>query len=285
MPYGEGRHLAPLVEMVRTACGITDEDEPEVADRARPPHARPARHPGTVAAGSRRAGRPAAPPARHRARVGGRRAGRRPGRSAAAATASSTRRRRLLRALAAEGPLLVVIDDLQWASEELLEAIGEVAKRLRGPILLVLVGREPADDRRICRRRASCTSAPLDEATAHRLLRAYLGGGELADPLRSAMLEPGPGQPVLPGRTAAPARRPRPAAARRRLVGGVRSAAGRRAAGGGAVRARRPHRRARPGGEVGAARSVGARAALRRRSAAASSTSAAPTRCRPRSTS
>ena len=50
----------------------------------------------------------------------------------------------LLRALAAEGPLLIVIDDLQWASEELLEAIGEVAKRLRGPILLVLVGREPA---------------------------------------------------------------------------------------------------------------------------------------------
>ena len=31
MPYGEGRHLAPLVELVRTACGITDEDEPEVA--------------------------------------------------------------------------------------------------------------------------------------------------------------------------------------------------------------------------------------------------------------
>ena len=25
MPYGEGRHLAPLVELVRTACGITDE--------------------------------------------------------------------------------------------------------------------------------------------------------------------------------------------------------------------------------------------------------------------
>ena len=100
-----------------------------------------------------------------------------------AATGSLDATATLLRALALEGPLLVVLDDLQWASEELLEAIGEVAKRLRGPILLVLIGREPADDRRRSRRPARSTLGPLDETTAHRLLRAYLGGGELADPL------------------------------------------------------------------------------------------------------
>ena len=51
----------------------------------------------------------------------------------------------LLRALAVEGPLLVVIDDLQWSTEELHNAIGEVAKRLRGPIMLILIAREPTE--------------------------------------------------------------------------------------------------------------------------------------------
>ena len=36
MPYGEGRHLGPLVELVRTACGIVDgEDAGTMTDRVR----------------------------------------------------------------------------------------------------------------------------------------------------------------------------------------------------------------------------------------------------------
>ena len=162
MPYGEGRHLAPLAEIVRTACGITDEDEPEVAiERVHRTLARldtPAPSllvPGALAdrllyllgiehesEASTRDGAPADPL----------------GRDGVLDAAAS-----LLRALAAEGPLLVVIDDLQWASEELLEAIGEVAKRLRGPILLVLVGREPATIADLPSPR-QLTLAPMDEA-------------------------------------------------------------------------------------------------------------------------
>ncbi len=195
MPYGEGRHLAPLVEIVRTACGITDEDEPEIAiERVHRTLARldnPAPSlwvPGALAdrllhllgvehesESAARDGAPADPHGRD-------------GVLDAAAT--------LLRALAAEGPLLIVIDDLQWASEELLEAIGEVAKRLRGPILLVLIGREPATIADLPSPR-QVTLAPLDESTAHRLLRAYLGGGDLADPLRSAMLSRAQGNPYF----------------------------------------------------------------------------------------
>ena len=284
MPYGEGRHLAPLVEIVRTACGITDEDEPEVAiERVHRTLARldnPAPSlwvPGALADRllhllgieheSERRRRATALPADPHGRDG-------------VLDATAT----LLRALAAEGPLLIVIDDLQWASEELLEAIGEVAKRLRGPILLVLIGREPATIADLP------SPAPGDARPAGREHRppAAAGVPRRRRPGRPAALgdaQPGPGQPVLPRRAAAPARRPRAAAARRRLLGGVGSAARRRAPGGSAVRARRPYRRARPGGQVGAARGLGARPALRRRGARASSISAAPTRCRPRWTS
>jgi predicted ATPase/class 3 adenylate cyclase len=196
MPYGEERRLAPLVELVRMACGITDGDEPDVAaDRVRRTLAR-LEHPAPslwvpsaladrllfllgmapdLGGGASREGAPAEPHGRD-------------GVLDAVAT--------LLRALAAEGPLLIVLDDLQWASEELLEAIGEVARRLRGPIMLVLVGREASDVPGAPAPRL-VTLDPLDETTAHRLLRAYLGGGELADPLRSAMLGRAQGNPYF----------------------------------------------------------------------------------------
>jgi predicted ATPase/class 3 adenylate cyclase len=196
MPYGEGRHLAPLVELVRMACGITDGDPPDIAVErvggtlARLEHPAPSLWvPGALAdrllyllgmapshgVGTSREGALADPHGRD---------------SVLDAVAT------LLQALAGEGPLLIVLDDLQWASQELLEAIGEVAGRLRGPIMLVLIGRELSDvpgapaPRRV-------TLDPLDETTARRLLRAYLGGGELADPLRSAMLGRAQGNPYF----------------------------------------------------------------------------------------
>ncbi len=195
LPYGEGRHLAPLVELVRTACGIADGDPPEVAIErvhrtlARLEHPAPLWMPGALAdrllyllgvesdveVSNAREGTPPDPHGRD-------------GVLDAVAT--------LLRALAVEGPLLIVLDDLQWATDELCNAIGEVAKRLRGPIMLVLIGREPpvvpGVDPAL-----NLALAPLDESSAHRLLRAYLGGGELADPLRSAMLSRAQGNPYF----------------------------------------------------------------------------------------
>ncbi len=206
MPYGEGRHLAPLVELVRTACGITDGDDArDAADRVRRTVARlenPAPSfwvPGAVVDRLLHligvAPEDSTDASRERAPTGG------------AATSPSTPEpyghdgaleavAALLRALALEGPLLVVIDDLQWASEELLNAIGEITKRLRGPILLVLIGRDqpavPGLESPL-----TITVGPMDDSTAMRLLRTYLGGGELAEPLRSAILSRAQGNPYF----------------------------------------------------------------------------------------
>ncbi len=199
MPYGEGRHLAPLVELVRTACGIADGDEPDVAEeRVRRTLARLEHQasslwvPGALAerllhllgmapspvVGVSRESSPASPADPL-------------GRDGALDAVAA-----LLRALAVEGPLLVVLDDLQWATDSSLAAIGEVARRLRGPIMLLLIGREPPKVPGV-ESPLQVTLGPLDDAAAHRLLRAYLGGGELADPLRSAMLRRAQGNPYF----------------------------------------------------------------------------------------
>ncbi len=195
MPYGEGRHLAPLVELVRTACGITDADSNrEAAERVRRTLARlehPAPSfwvPGAVAErlmhllgvsldGDGSISRDAATVDPH-------------GRDSVFEAVAA-----LLRALAIEGPLLVVLDDLQWASRELREAIGEVARRLRGPVLLVLIARESPDIPGL--NPLNITLGRLDDAASRRLLRTYLGGGELADPLRSALLSRAQGNPYF----------------------------------------------------------------------------------------
>jgi class 3 adenylate cyclase/predicted ATPase len=192
LPYGEGRHLAPLVDLVRTACGVGDDDEPAVVVErvrrtlARLEHPSPSLWvPGAVAerllqllgvAPDDDLGRDAPDP--H-------------GRDGVLEAVAA-----LLRALAVEGPLTVVLDDLQWASRELLDAIGEISKRLRGSVLLVLIARERPDVPGV-ESPLFVNLGPLDSSAAHRLLRSYLGGGELADPLRSAMLKRAQGNPYF----------------------------------------------------------------------------------------
>jgi class 3 adenylate cyclase/tetratricopeptide (TPR) repeat protein len=192
MPYGEGRHLAPLLELVRTACGISEGDEPDVAaDRVRRTLAR-LEHPASLVMPGAVAERllyllgiaPEADATHDNAPDPH-------GRDGAVEAVAA-----LLRALAVEGPLVVVLDDLQWAGRELLDAISEVAKRLRGSILLVLIGRERPDVPGI-ESPLAVNLGPLDDAAARRLLRAYLGGGELADPLRSEMLGRAQGNPYF----------------------------------------------------------------------------------------
>ncbi len=185
MPYGEGRHLAPLVELVRTACGITDDDDPQAAERVRRTLARldnPAPSlwvPGAVAErllhllGIERRRSTAVSPA----------TAPRPIRTGATACsrrwqpAARARRRRAT------------------AGRPRRSAVGERASCWR-PSVRSRAGcaaRPAGPDRHASRRHpraapapAHITLGPLDERTARRLLRAYLGGGELADPLRSA---------------------------------------------------------------------------------------------------
>jgi hypothetical protein len=50
--------------------------------------------------------------------------------------------RRFCEALAAERPLLLLVDDVHWAEPTLLELLEQLAGRGRGPMLLVLLARE-----------------------------------------------------------------------------------------------------------------------------------------------
>ncbi|HWG92828.1 MAG TPA: adenylate/guanylate cyclase domain-containing protein, partial [Mycobacteriales bacterium] len=210
-PYGEGRDLAAVAEMVRTACGIGEDDDVETArarvqrtvqrlDAAHRPLPRTTAERLTTLLGLDPEGSPAAP--REAAAPGTGEAGD----WVAPAVAA------LFAALAADGPLLLVVDDLHWATPVMLRGLLDVVGRLRGGVLVVGVGRpdmletrvEP-DDRLWFEDIPPTVSAelvpllPLEETAAERLLRAYLGAaGEELDPrARVALLDRAQGNPFF----------------------------------------------------------------------------------------
>jgi class 3 adenylate cyclase/tetratricopeptide (TPR) repeat protein len=204
-PYGEGRDLAAVAEMVRTACGISDSDDSDTArDRVRRTVSRleqPAYAGALPSAMAERleallgleesdapAPRDAATPG---AMVGGDQV-----RRAIAA---------LWTALAAEGPLVLMLDDLHWATPAMLEGLLDVAQRTKGPVLLVGMGRPDmlaiAGDGWWEQLAGAelLPVLPLEEPAAERLLRGYLGTatGELDDAVRTALLPRAQGNPFF----------------------------------------------------------------------------------------
>jgi class 3 adenylate cyclase/tetratricopeptide (TPR) repeat protein len=207
-PYGEGRDLAAVAELVRTACGIAEGDDVDTAlarvvrtvDRlehpsygGQVPRAMAERlqallglEDGEAAAAVREGGAPGTGVAGDQVR------------QAVAA---------LFTALAAEGPLVLVVDDLHWATPTMLRGLVDVAHRVRGPVLLVGVGRpdmlEPhLDDDAPWTTRLGAELVPvlpLEDAAAERLLQAYLGSpGDQLDPeVRTALLERAQGNPFF----------------------------------------------------------------------------------------
>jgi tetratricopeptide (TPR) repeat protein len=115
----------------------------------------------------------------------------------------------LFTALAAEGPLVLVMDDLHWATATMLHGLLDVASRLRGPVLLLGVGRPdmleprlPGDDTPWITRLQDAELVPvlpLEESAAERLLHAYLGstGDDLDPRVRSALLARAQGNPFF----------------------------------------------------------------------------------------
>ncbi|KJE24419.1 putative ATPase [Frankia torreyi] len=150
--HGDGRGLAPLVDVVRNACGVTDGDSLDrVADRVRRTVAglshplTGARLPAGIADRlllllgvplDRRSTIPATTPGDPAARASHIEEAEQ---RAVEATVEAVAL--LLSALARSGPILVLIDDLEWATSQLSDAIGRLASRLSGPVLLVLLDR------------------------------------------------------------------------------------------------------------------------------------------------
>jgi class 3 adenylate cyclase/tetratricopeptide (TPR) repeat protein len=105
----------------------------------------------------------------------------------------------LLTGLAAETPMLVMVDDLHDASPESVDALGAMLSRLTGPVLVLLYGRpELVRTAGVLTRIADAevTTLPaLRGADTARLLGYYLAGGRLPQPDEDRLLSTAQGNP------------------------------------------------------------------------------------------
>ncbi len=208
-PYGEGRDLSAVADMVRTACGIDDTDDPDTARERLARTVARLEHPtyaGTV---------PPAMGERLRTLLGleaepvvGPREAATPG-SAAGGDLVRAAVAALFTALAADGPLLLVLDDVHWATPIMLDGVLDVAGQTRGRVLLLAVGRP--DMLELVARGGDgpwwrglpdvelLPVLPLEESAIERLLRAYLGTptDDLDVAVRSALLSRAQGNPFF----------------------------------------------------------------------------------------
>lgn len=191
-PYGQQRSRAPLVDWVRTACGVSDADSPElVANRVR-------------AAVERLADAPLMPADLADALLLMLGVAPEPGRLPESATPGARRRvepvaaaAHLFSGLAGAGPVLLVADDLNWAGRTALGQLEQLLGAVRGPVLAVGVGRSdgPGGWRESINFSAELSLLPLDPPSSSRLLQAYLGGGELEPGARDLLLGRAQGNP------------------------------------------------------------------------------------------
>ncbi len=207
-PYGVGRDLTAVADMVRTACGIGEADDVATArDRvtrtvARLEQVRPV-PPGVAerlqallgledlpGAGQPGGATPGAP------------SGGDPVRQAVSA---------LFTGLAASGPLVLVLEDVHWATPTMLDGVVDIAGQVRGEVLLLALGRPDMLEVRaagaakdappwwqVMDRTELLLLAPLGESASERLLQAYLGSPQALDQrVRDAILQRAQGNPFF----------------------------------------------------------------------------------------
>jgi class 3 adenylate cyclase len=196
-PYGEGVTYWALAEILKGYSGIYDSDPTDVvlekirsaAERVitHEVHDDPAR---AIAALRWTLG--VEDPDRHASQVDPRRA-----RDEAHAAWRS-----FLSALAAEQPLVVVIEDIHWADPVLLDLLDFLAERVVGPVLLLCPARPELTERRPGwgggRRNVSTISLqPLSDTDAQRLIRLLLTVEELPAEVRQRILDRAGGNPFF----------------------------------------------------------------------------------------
>jgi predicted ATPase/class 3 adenylate cyclase len=110
--------------------------------------------------------------------------------------------RRLLQSLAGDKPLVVVIDDLQWAEPTLLDAVDNIASSLDAPIMLICLARP---DELLSRRgdwgggklnHTSFRLSPLQESEGEQLV-GYLLDGEVDPAAQTHITEWAQGYPLI----------------------------------------------------------------------------------------
>jgi class 3 adenylate cyclase/tetratricopeptide (TPR) repeat protein len=164
LSYGEGITFFPVAEVVRAAAGIAEEDPPEHAIQKL----------GTVVALDDQ----------HASIVDGVSAALDLGSTSLPIDQVNWAIRRWLELLAASGPLVVVLDDLQWAEDALLDLIDHLARLAAAPVLVMGMARPEFYERR------PGWAAGIPDAVVLRLQPlAAFGGEELLTSILGAPLD------------------------------------------------------------------------------------------------
>ncbi|HET7235254.1 MAG TPA: adenylate/guanylate cyclase domain-containing protein [Actinomycetota bacterium] len=175
--YGDGVTFAPLVELLTQAAGAPSGDAQAVADALR--H-RLAAEPDGAPVGDRLA------------QILG------VGEALAGDTAWAVRR--LFEVLAAERPLVIVLEDVHWAEPPMLDLVDWVVERLHGPALVLCLARPELLEQRPTwgagkPRALSTTLPPLPDGDARELARILLGE-EAPAPLVDRVCDTAEGNPL-----------------------------------------------------------------------------------------
>jgi class 3 adenylate cyclase/tetratricopeptide (TPR) repeat protein len=177
LSYGEGITYWPLAEAISQAGGIRDEDTPEEAERRI----------GDLLAGDA--------DATHVAQLLAVAAGLSSARGSPEEIAWATRR--LLRKLGCDQPIVLLLDDLQWAEPTFLSLVGTLPA-MDTPVLLLGLARPDLLERPWAHDedRLVVTLRPLSDAESAGLLDRVVGGG-LPDELRARLTEAAGGNPLF----------------------------------------------------------------------------------------
>ena len=176
LPYGRGITFWPLVEIVREAAGIVDEDAPEVAR-------------GKIAS----LGGDAAVIERVAAAVG-------LDDGDFPVPELFWGVRKLLESIASERPLALRFDDIHWAEATLLDLIAHLRTTIDGaPLLLLCATRPDLLERRDWREVSDATVelAPLGDEEASRVIEHVLGTVAVPDAVRGRIVEAAEGNPLF----------------------------------------------------------------------------------------
>jgi class 3 adenylate cyclase/tetratricopeptide (TPR) repeat protein len=179
LSYGEGITYWAVAEIVRRAVGIIEDDS--VDDRRRKIAAAVEGDPDGEAI------------ARHLSQLVGLDPAHEPGEQSGWAV------RRLLELLAERGPVIVVLDDVHWAEDTLLELVLEVARSVEGPILFVCMARFELLERRpdweeVCP--TTISLRPLSGAETSTLLE-LLAGDSLPAEFGARLVDLAAGNPLF----------------------------------------------------------------------------------------
>ena len=195
LPYGDGIAYWPLAEILKERSGIDDRDPPDVViGKVRSSPASPARRASTSTAAARRS------PSRSAWRTRPARMGQRDPRQVRSEIHAAWQT--FFSALAAEQPLVAVVDDIHWADPSLLDLLEGIADRAEGSILLVCPTRPNLADRRPTwgggRRNASSVALdPLTSEQSSELMALLLDVDDLPDRTRAVVLGRAEGNPFF----------------------------------------------------------------------------------------